>query len=76
MEQHDLQRVARILRLDQLRERQRDAFRRREAVFAVEDHAVAAVEHEHCRAGALVLPLCDHQIFIVHIDLQGPRFAV
>ena len=64
MEQHDLQRVAGILRLDQLRERQRDALGRREAILAVEDHAVAAVEHQHGRARALILALHDHQILV------------
>ena len=64
MEEHDLQRVAGILRPDQLRERQRDALGRREAILAVEDHAVAAVEHQHRRARALILALRDHQVLV------------
>ena len=51
VEQHDLQRVAGILRLDQLRERERDALGRREPILAVEDHAwlqssISTVAHE------------------------------
>ena len=68
VEQHDLQRVARILRLDQLRQRQRDALGRREAILAVQNHAVAAVEHQHRGARALILALHDHQIFVGDVD--------
>ena len=60
-----MQRVAGILRPDQVRERERDALGRREAVLAVEDHAVAAVEHDHRGAGALILALRDHEVGIV-----------
>ena len=66
VEQHDLQRVARILGLDQLGQCQRDAFGRRESILAVENHAVAAIEQEHRRAGALILALHDHEIFVRH----------
>ena len=68
VEEHDLQRVAGVLQADQVRERQRDALGRREAILAVEDHAVAAVEHQHRRAGALVLALRDHQVLVVDVD--------
>ena len=68
VEEHDLQRVARILRLDQLRERQRHALGRREAILAVQDHAVAAVEHQHGRARALILALHDHQVLMLHAN--------
>ena len=78
MEQHDFQRVARILRLDELRERQRDALGRRKAILAVQNHAVAAVEHQHRRARALILALDHHQIFVRHVDpgsrLPAPGF--
>ena len=70
VEQHDLQRVARVLQADQVGERERHALGRREAILAVEDHAVAAVEHQHRRAGALVLALRHHQILVVDVDLQ------
>ena len=72
MEQHHLQRIAGILRLDQLRQRQRDTLGRREAILAVEDHAVAAVEHQHRRARALILALHDHQIFVVVTSMPAP----
>ena len=68
VEEHDLQRVAGILQANQVRQRQRDALGRREAILAVEDHAVAAVEHQHRRARALVLPLRDHQVLVVDVD--------
>ena len=68
MEQHGVQRVARVLRADQVRERERDPLGRREAVLAVEDHAVAAIEHDHRRARALVLALRDHQVRVVDVD--------
>ena len=71
MEQHGVQRVARILRPDQLRQRHRHALGRREAILAVEDHAVAAVEHQHGRARALIFALRDHQVFVVDVD--APR---
>ncbi len=71
VEQHDLQRVARILVLDQLRERQRDALGRREAILAVQDHAVAAVEHQDRRARALILALHDHQILVGDANPAG-----
>ena len=49
-------------------ERHGDALGRCEAILAVENHAVAAVEHQHCGAGALILPLRDHQVLIVDVD--------
>ncbi len=90
VEQHDLQRIAGILRLDQLRQRQGDALGWREAILPVQNHAVAAVEHQHRRARALVLALDDHQVVVRHADPAGvgardrrraalgalPRFAV
>ena len=51
-----------------MRQRQRDALGGREAILAVEDHAVAAVEHDDRGAGALVLALRDHQIGVVDVD--------
>ena len=75
VKEHDLQGVARVLRLDQLRERQRDPLGRREPILAVQDHAVAAVEHQHGRAGALVLALDDHQVVVRHVDAARPALA-
>src|SRR5207248_1372488 len=45
VEEHEVQRIAGILRADQMRESHGYALGRRKAVFAVENHAVAAVEH-------------------------------
>ena len=56
-----------------MREREGHAFGGREAVLAVEDHAVTAVEHDDGGAGALVLALGDHQIRIV--DVNGDPLA-
>ena len=71
MEEHDLQRVAGILRFDQLRERERHALGRREAVLAVQDHGVTAVEHQHGRAGALILALDHHEILVRNLNRSG-----
>ena len=48
----------------------------REAVLAVEDHAVAAVEHQHRGARALVLALRDHQVLVVDVDAVTPGLPV
>ena len=71
VKEHDLQRIAWILEPDEVGERERDALRGRESILAVENHAVAAVEHEDRRARALILTLHDHQIFVVDLD-GGP----
>ena len=49
-------------------QRQRHALGGREAIFAVEDHAVAAVEHQDRRARALIFPLRHHEVFVLNID--------
>ena len=68
VEQHHLQRIAGILQADQIGEREGHALGGREPILAVENHAVAAVEHEDRRAGALVLALGDHQVLVVDVD--------
>ena len=75
VEKHQVQRIARILRADQVRERQGHALGRREAVFAIEDHAVAAIQHQHRGAGALVFALMDHQVGIIERDGHLRAFA-
>ena len=50
VEEDQRERVAGVLRADEVRERHGDFFRGREAVFSVEDHGVRAVEHDHRRA--------------------------
>src|SRR5581483_580908 len=62
------QAVTRILRADQVRERESHFLRRREAILAIQDHAVAAVQHKDRRAGTLVFALMDIKIRIVQID--------
>ncbi len=49
-------------------ERHRYLLRRRETVFAVENHAVAAIEHQHRRAGALILALIDVEVFVLQVQ--------
>ena len=49
VEQHDPEAVAGELGADQVGERERHLLGRREAVLAVEDHRVRAVEHQHRR---------------------------
>jgi hypothetical protein len=63
-----VQRIARVLQPDEVRQRQRDPFRRRKAIFPVKDHAVAAVEHQYRGARALVFALRHHQILVLNID--------
>ncbi len=75
VEQHAAQAVAGVLRADQVRERQRHLLGRREAVLAVEDHAVAAIEHQHRGAGALVFALVHVQVGIFQIERHLGAFA-
>ena len=58
-----------------MRERERHALGRREAVLAVENHAVAAIEHQHGGAGALIFALVDHQVGVVEFDGNFRAFA-
>ena len=73
MEEHHLQRIAGILQADEVGERERHALGGREAILAVQDHAVAAVEHEDRRAGALILSLGDHEILDSPLRCRGRR---
>ena len=61
-------RVARKLRADEMSQRERDFLGRREAVLAVEDHRVRAVEHQHGRAGRPVLGLADHEVAVIEVE--------
>src|SRR5262245_4563644 len=56
-----------------MREGERHSLRGREAVLAVQNHAVTAVEHDHRGAGTLVLALRDHQIRIIYLVHPGTR---
>ncbi len=75
VEQHEVQRVAGILRADQMRQRERHFLGRREAILAVKNHAVAAIEHEHGGAGTLVFGLMNHQVRIIEFDRNFRAFA-
>ncbi len=69
VEENERERIAGELGADQVRERHGDALRRREAIFAVEDHGVRAVEQNDSRAGALVVRLVDVEVAV--LDIQG-----
>jgi len=47
----------------------------REAIFAVENHAVAAVEEHYGGAGAVIFALMDHEVGIIHLDGNFYAFA-
>lgn len=47
VEEDEIESVARILSANQMRESECNAFRGREAIFAIENHAVAAVEEKN-----------------------------
>ena len=76
VEQHDPQRVAGELRANQVRERERDFFRRCEAVLAVQNHRVRAVEHQYRRGRRAVYRLMHHQIVVLEIDRHAETFAL
>jgi hypothetical protein len=58
-----------------MRERHGDALGRREAVFAIKNHGVRAVEHHNGGAGALVLALMDVKIVVLEIERQADALA-
>src|SRR5579885_265966 len=76
VEEDDLERVARILRADQVRERERDLLGGREAVFAVEDHRVRAVEHDDRGARRLIILLVDVQVSVFEVERDGQALAL
>ena len=67
MEEYERERVAGILCANEVRERHRYFLRRSEAVFAVEDHGVRAVEHDDRGAGTLVFALMDVEIVVLEV---------
>src|SRR5208283_4691440 len=58
------------------RQRHRYFFRRREAVFAIKNHRVRAVEHKHRRARRLILALMNLQVGVLDVERQGKPFAL
>ena len=69
MEEHERESVPGKLGADEVRECHGDALGRGEAIFAVEDHGVRAVEQDDGGAGALVVGLVDVEIAV--LDIQG-----
>ena len=53
-----------------------DFFCRREAIFAVQNHRVRAVEHEHRCTGRLVFALMHLQVGILDVEGQAEAFAL
>ena len=70
-EEDDVDRVLRVLLEDELRERERDLLRGREAVLAVEDHRVRDVDRDRGRAGALVLDVEDLEVVRPEREVVG-----
>ena len=70
-----MQCVAGELRSDQVRQRQRHALGGREAVFAVKNHAVGAIEQQYRRARTLVLALTDLEVAVIEFERQGEAVA-
>ena len=71
-----MQGIAGVLRADQVGKRESYALGGGEAIFAVENHAVAAIEHQDGGARALIFALMDHQIGIVDFDGQAGSIAL
>src|SRR5258708_21648914 len=58
-----------------MRKRHGHAFGGREPVFAIENHAVAAIEKNYRRAGTVVFALVNHQVRVSHLDRNFSPFA-
>src|SRR6267154_2369590 len=57
-----------------MRERHGHALRRRKPVFAIENHAVAAIEKNYRSARTVVLALVNHQVRVSHLDRNFGAF--
>ncbi len=73
VEEHDADGVAGKLRANQMREREGDLLGGSKPVFAVENHRMGAVEHQHRRAGRAVLCLTNHQVRVIQIERDIER---
>src|SRR5882762_1772617 len=76
VEQHHAQGVARELRADEVGERERHLLGGREAVLAVQDHGMRAVEHEHRGRGRAVLGLVHHEVVVLEVDRHAQALAL
>ena len=74
VEEDEVEGVAGELRADEVGEGHGDALRGCEAVFAVEDHGVGAVEQDHRCAGGLVVGLVDVEVGVLDVH-WGVLFA-
>jgi len=68
VKEHKIEGVAGELGADEMRERHGDAFRWREAIFAIEDHRVGAVEQDDGGAGRLVVGLMNVDVGVVDVE--------
>src|ERR1700751_6467643 len=68
MEEDEVERVARILRANEMRKRHGNALGGSEAVFAVENHAVRTIEQHDGGARGLVFALVDHEVLVSDVD--------
>ena len=76
MEEHNLERVARILGANQMRQRQGHFLCRRKPIFAVKNHRMGTVKHDHGGAGRLVVALLDVQIAVLKVERQFESLAL
>ncbi len=58
-----------------MRQRHSNPLGRREAIFAVKNHAVTAIEHEYGCAGTLVLTLMDVQVRVFKLEGELNTFT-
>ena len=73
VEEDEVDGVAGVLGADEVGERHRYAFGGGEAVFAVEDHGVRAVEQDYRGAGGLVVGLLDVEVGVLEVeDVPSP----
>src|SRR5262249_34019502 len=68
VEENEIESVPGILCSNEVRERHGDALRGSEAIFAVEDHAMAAIEENNRGARGLIFALVDHQVLVLDFD--------
>src|SRR5260370_27881302 len=75
VEKEQAERVAGILRSNEMREGHGHALGRSEPVLPVENHAVAAIEKDYRGAGTVIFALVNHQVRVSHLDGDFGAFA-
>src|SRR5690606_36764186 len=68
MEENHLAGVSGIPGSDQLSQCHRHFLSRCEAILSIEDHDVAAIQHENCGRGTLIFALVDVQIAVREVE--------